>query len=238
MDQFITAVPTALSPTYLATFSQLSLFLPRILVAIAIGFLGVIIARWLRHAVIKSLEMLQLNSVFKNTPVESFLQESSFPKRIEQVVGGVVYWLFILLVFYTTVSVLGLSSLTFVLERVLAYIPKIFSAVVIIFLGVFVAGILEGVVKGSIKTIGGRQSRLIGKVASYLTLVMFALAAVSELGIAQQFITILFIGFVTTATLTISLAFGLGSKEVVAKMMDDWYTKFAKDTKESDSSAS
>ncbi len=238
MDRFATSLPTDITAAYFLTVSQISAFLPRIFAALAILFIGVFLARWVRKIVVRSLELLQLSKVFKNTPVEAFLSESNFSKRIEQALGGVVYWLLMLLVFYIAVSVLGLYSLTLVLERVLVYIPKIFAAVVIIFLGVFVSGILESIVKGSIKTIGGRQARLLGKVASYLTMVIFSLAAISELGIAERFITILFIGFVATITVSISLAVGLGAKDVVGKMADDWYTTFKRDTAEPESKRS
>lgn len=219
-----------LSATYFAILSQISIFLPRALAALTILLIGALIARWLRKLVVRSLELVQVSRAVKDTPVEAFLSHADLSTKLEQVLGSIAYWLFMLLVLYTAVSVLGLQSLTIVLERVLGYIPRIVSAVVIIFLGLLVAGVLESVVKGSIRTIDdGRHARLVGKVASYLTMVIFVLAAVSELGIAEQFITILFIGFVTTITISLSLAIGLGSKEVVGKIVDEWYSNLRKD---------
>ena len=139
-----------------------------------------------------------------------------------------------LVVLQTAVSMLGLTSLSLILNKVLAYIPKIFSAMIILILGLIVAGILESVVKGAIRSIDGleaKRARIVGKITSYLTIVIFILASVSELGIAEQFITILFIGLVSMLTIAFGLAIGLGSKDVVHKVVDDWYTGLKKEMK-------
>ena len=62
-------------------------------------------------------------------------------------------------------------------------------------------------------------------------MVVTVLAAISELGIAQEFILIIFIGFVVMISLGFGLALGLGGKDLVSKILNDWYKKFKKDTK-------
>ena len=231
METFGYSLQQSMSYALGTTLAQVSGFLPQIVSALIILLLGSLIARWFRSMVVKGLELLQLSKVMKNTPIEAFLTNAEISSKLENVIGSIVYWLFMLLVFHTTVSLLGLQSLTMVLNGVLAYIPKVFSAVLILFFGVLVAGILESLVKGSIKSIDGKHARAIGKVASYLTLVIFVLASVSELGIAQQFINTLFIGLVAMIAVSFGLAFGLGSKDTVSKIVDDWYTDLKKDLK-------
>ena len=93
-------------------------------------------------------------------------------------------------------------------------------------------GIIEGVVKGSIKSIDGKSSRLLGKISSYMVITITLLAAISELGIASEFIYIMFVGFVTTMTLGFGLALGLGGKGLVENIINDWYKKLEKDIKD------
>lgn len=221
-----------LTLAYSTTISQFSIFFPRFLAAVLVLLFGALLARWIQKAVVKSLELLNISKAVKNTPIDEFIKHDKVGRKLEQVVGGIVYWLLMLLVFHTFVNLLGLTSLVIVLNGVLAYIPKVFSAVVILFLGVLAAGVLESVVKGLIKSIDGKYARAFGKIASYLTLVIFILAAISELGIAQQFILILFIGFVTTITLSLGLSIGLGSKDVVGKMVEEWHDSLQKDLQE------
>lgn len=220
-----------LTQLYITTLTQTYAFLPRLIGAILVLLFGSILARWLKGLVQKSLEVLRISQAIKNTPVDEFFKHASLG-RLESVVGSIIYWLFMLLVFQTVASILGLESLAVLLERVVAYIPRIVSAVMILFFGMLVAGLLESLVKGSIRSIQGQHSRLLGKVASYLTISLFILIAVSELGIAQQFILILFIGLVATLTLSLGLSVGLGGKQVMGKIIEEWYHSMKRDINE------
>jgi small-conductance mechanosensitive channel len=137
-----------------------------------------------------------------------------------------------LIALHTTVAPLGLEPLSQVLDTLLAYIPHVFSAVLVLFFGMLLAGVAESLVKGAIRSIDGKASRLLGKVTSYLVITIAVLAAVSELGIASEFIMVLFVGFVTMISLGMALAIGLGGKDVVSRILDKWYTQFQSDVAE------
>lgn len=211
--------------------TQFTTFLPKLLAALVVLVLGAAVARWIKKLVVKGLEMIRLSKGLEATPVGAFLRHAEAGK-IEQVLGTTVYWLFMLFILYSVTALLGWQAVTVMLDKVLNYIPNVFSAIIILFLGVLLSGVVESLVKGAIKSIDGRSARLLGKVSSYLVVVISVMAAISELRIAQQFITTLFIGLVAMLALAFGLAFGLGSKDVVNKMMMVWYEKMKKEMKE------
>ena len=61
------------------------------------------------------------------------------------------------------------------------------------------------------------------KVSSYLVMTLSVMAAISELGIASEFIMILFIGMVSALALGVGLAVGLGGKDLVSRLLEKWY---------------
>jgi hypothetical protein len=205
--------------------TDLVIFLPKLIIAFLVLVIGAALARTFKGVAIKLMETLRLSKAFQKTPVEHFLTDADLGGRVEEVIGAALYWLVMLVVIHTTVSILGLTSLTVLLGRILAYLPSLFSAVIILFFGLLIAGIVESLVKGAVKSIDGRSSRLLGKISSYSVMVVSVLAAVSELGIASEFIFILFVGFVITFSLALGLAFGLGGKDVVNMALTAWYKK-------------
>lgn len=211
---------------------EVVIFLPKLLTALLILLIGAGIAKLLRKLVIKFFEAIRVSKAVQNTPIEHFLKNAELTTKIEEIMGSIVYWLLMLVVIHTSVSVLGLTSLSFILERILGYLPHIISAVIILFVGILLSGLVESLVKGSIKSIDGKSSRLLGKVSSYLVLVLTVMVAVSELGIASEFIMILFMGFVGFLTLSLGLAFGLGGQHVVRKILEEWHTNFKSQVKE------
>ena len=111
------------------------------------------------------------------------------------------------------------------MNRILNYIPHIFSALIIFFFGVLLAGIAESVVKSGLRSLEAQSARLLAKTVSYGVVTIAVLAAVAELGIASQFITILFFGVVLLFALGGGLALGLGGQFTVKKILEEWYQK-------------
>lgn len=198
-------------------------FLPAFFGAIIIFFFGLVLAKWAKALLVKLLQAVKLDKVLRQAGLDSYLDKAGIRGKIELFFGEVIRWLIIIVFFMAAVNVLGLTSVSSVLNSVLGYIPNIVSAVVVLTVGVLLAGFIENLVKGAVNQIDAKTSRLLSKVASYLVVIVSALAAINELGIAQSLINTLFIGVVATLTLGIGLAIGLGAKDLVAKMLEDWY---------------
>lgn len=220
-DAFFIALTNVLSSTVS--------FIPTLIAAILLIFAGVLVAKWLRWITIKLLESLRLSNATKGSVVEKFLQKADITSKIEDVIGNMVKWLTMLIFFIAATNLLGLTTVSDFLTSIVAYIPKVISSALILTLGVLVAGFVESFIKGSLTQVNASTGRLVSKVTSYIIMVFTILAAFAELDIANELISTLFIGFVAMLSLGFGLSFGLGSKELVAKLLDEWYKNLKKD---------
>ncbi len=218
-----------LNASMTAFATQIVIFLPRLLGSVLVVIVGMVIARTLRGLLISSLRRLKLSANLEKTPLGQFLHNTEIKNTAEVIVSNIVYWILMLFVVYTAVTILGLDTASDLLNQVLLYIPKIFSALLILIFGILIAGVAEAFVKGLIKSVDPQTGRIVGKIASYLIIVLSSMAAISELGIAQQFILILFTGFVTAVSIALGLAFGLGSKTTVERIMIEWQDRMRKE---------
>ena len=205
--------------------AQFSSFFPRLISAVLILFVGILLAKIIKKAVFKTLETFHISKIVDKTPLELFFSDAGFGAKLEELISGIVYWAVVFLVFYTSVSILGLTPLTLVMDGILAYIPHIISAFLIFFFGVLMAGIVESMIKGSLRTFDVSTVRLIAKLASYVVVSVGCVAAVAELGIASEFLTILFGGVVFALSLGMGLAIGLGGQDTVRNVLADWYKR-------------
>jgi hypothetical protein len=213
----------SLSIIFLQTLSEFSIYLPKIVAALAVFIIGSAIAKAIRGIVTKALDTLKISKALSNTPIEHFIKNTEVSKRIEQIIGSLVYWLIMLVIIQTSIAILGLTSLSYILERILGFIPNIISAVLILFVATLLAGLVESLVKGSIKSIEPKTGRALGKISSYLVMTVGVLIGISEIGIASEFILILFVGFVGAVSLGLGLALGLGGQDLVKKLLDSYY---------------
>lgn len=211
--------------------NQLAGFLPSLLGAIVIFLVGWIIGGLARSLVSKILSVIRLQAVIKGTAIDTFVQKAEIKGKVEDAIGGVVKWIIVFIFFIAAINILGLPTVSQVLNSILGYIPRVFSAALVLIAGVLLAGVVESVVKGATGAIDLSVSRFLGKLASWVVMIFSVLAAISELGIAAQFINTLIIGVVATLSLGLGLALGLGSKDIIREILAEWYEGVRRDIK-------
>lgn len=213
----------AVSWTY--TIAQFSTYLPKLLGALVVFLVGLVAARIVKGIVVKALETIRIHKAIEKTPVELFLKNAEMGQKLETVIGGVVYWILVLVVIHTSVSLLGLTPLSNFFEQLFGYLPHVLTAFLIFIFGVLLAGVVESVIKGTLRSVDAHSARLFAKMSSYVVVAIASLAAIAELGIARDFILILFIGVVSALSIGSGLALGLGGQDTIRKIMEKWYNR-------------
>lgn len=217
------------STTFAYIFAQslavVSVFLPRIIAAFFVFVIGLFLAKLGRKILAKVFSAINVSGLINKTPLQLAFEGQNIGFGVERVIVGAIYWLLILVVIHATAGILEIRSLTLVIEKVLNYIPQILSAFFVLGFGMLLAGFIESIVKSAARNLGIHNSILIGKIASYVVMSIVALSALSELGIAKEFITIIFIGLVSSVSLASALAIGLGGKDTINRALTEWYDK-------------
>ena len=214
------------------TMGSLVAYIPRVVFAILIAILGVMIGNYVSKLIAKALRLVKFDQLVSDSKFQLFLKKAEITHKLEDLIAAAFKWIIVITFFISATSIAGLSSVAVVLTGVLSYVPSVVSAVLVLALGVLLAGLVEGLVKGSLSSIDLKTARLMGKVSSYTVVTIAILAALSELNIAASFINILFIGFVSMLSLGFGLAIGLGAKDLVSKILGEWYKQIQKELKD------
>ncbi|KKQ37925.1 MAG: Conserved cytoplasmic membrane protein, CmpX protein [Candidatus Woesebacteria bacterium GW2011_GWA1_37_7] len=203
-------------------------FLPIILGAILIFSVGLVIAYWAKRLAYEMLKAAKSDRLEKYTGLDKFFQKADIKMDLAQLIGLVVEWLIILVFFLAAVDILGLRVVSQVLTKVLSYIPNIFAAVLIFAAGYFVAGIVDGLVRSALASVNHDAAKPLGKFARWLIILITFFTAVDQLQIAQGLIATFFQGLTYTIVLVVGLSVGLGAKDLVSRILNDWYDKLKK----------
>jgi hypothetical protein len=231
MNQSLDTVLQPWTLGFLAAVDKLGALLPRIVGAVLLWFVGVFVAKAIRRVVVEGLNSLRVSALVEKTPLGLFLKNAEIGQKVEEILGNVVYWLLQLVFLQAVVNMLGLVTIANVFERMFGYLPHVVAAFVVFFFGVVLAGVVESVVKGMLNASDPQSARVFAKFSSYVVITVTLLAAVSELGIASEFIRLLFMGVVFAGALGIGLATGLGAQDIVKKMSVRWYDRLQKRSK-------
>lgn len=192
-------------------------FLPNLFGGLLILIIGLIIADIIKRLLHSLFAFFKFDRLFQNAK----LMEKSEVKLWEEVLVEIVRWSIVVLFLIPTLEVWGLSRATTVLNEFVLYLPNVLIAVVIGFVGLVSSNLVADLVRGTVKSMGSSTANALA-VFTKTTIVFFtALVVLSQLGVAQDLIRILFTGIVGMLTLAGGLAFGLGGKEMAKDLLDD-----------------
>ena len=218
----------ALINSWAGVWSSVLGTLPAIIGAIVVFSIGLVIAYWVKRGVIGLLRALRLESVTKSAGIDNYLDRAEIKLNFIDLVGTIFEWIIVLIFFLAVVDILGLTAVSAVVLSVLGYIPRIVGAALILGAGYVVAKIVDGLVRGAVTSIDKEVAKPLGKLGRWVILLVAAFAAIEQLQVARGLTTVFFQGITYTVVLVVGLAVGLGAKDLVSKVLTDWYEKLRK----------
>lgn len=198
-----------------------AMYLPRILAAVVVFLIGWVVATVLYRIVVEVVKVLKIDEALKTAGMHEAAKEAGFTLDSGRFLGTLVLWFTVLVFLVASFSILGLTTVTIFLERVvLLFLPQVIIASLIVMLGAIVAGVVRGIVVSSAKAAGVHSANFAGAVAKWAIWIFAVLAALDQLGVGSVFIQTVFTGLVIALSLAFGLAFGLGGKEAAARAIE------------------
>ncbi|MBJ8483288.1 mechanosensitive ion channel [Acinetobacter vivianii] len=162
-------------------------FIPNLFAAVAVGFIGWIVARLVRAG---------LTNVLARTELDEKLSGEVGVSSLSSNIGEIFYWLVLLLFLPIVLSILGLTGLLIPVQNMVndavAYLPNLFITGVIIFVGYILAKIVRGIVEGLSNSLGLQtQAEKVGlfknsNVSKFLGSFVFAVIIITTLIVAFE----------------------------------------------------
>ena len=193
-------------------------FVPRILGGLIILLIGWGIARLLARLVDAGLDSLKFDSRIGRTAAGSFLTRAGVRTPPSDFVANLVKWFVLLVTFLVTADALGLPQIAAVFTAVLAYIPNVIAAVVILAIGALLADFLAGAVRGAVSGARPAAAEILATITYWSIIVFVALGALAQLQIAPDLIRTLYTALIGTVALAAAIAFGLGLRDFASDM--------------------
>ena len=139
---------------------------PTVLGAILILVIGWIIAGILATVVAKLARVAHVDTLADHSKVNDFLSRSGTRMKASDILGEIVKWVVRLVFVEMAAEQVGLTQVTTLINQILAYIPNILVALLLLGVGLFLGNLLAGIVRGSASEAGMSNPALLGKLAS------------------------------------------------------------------------
>jgi len=206
-------------------FEDFFAFIPKLLGALVLLFIGWLIARALDAVVTRGLRVIRFNQIADRAEIDQFLAKAGIRMDPASVVGKMVYWFVMLSFVISAFGALGLSQVEGVLSGIIGFIPNVIVAMVVLLLGALAANFVANLVRGSVGMARVGDPNLLANIARGAILVFAVIMAMDQLEIAPTIINTLWTALVGMFAVAGALAFGLGGRDLAGRLLEDWYNR-------------
>lgn len=209
----------AITMSLLSLWDRFFNFLPSLLGALLVFFLGLIVAIALGKTVEKIISLLKVDHLVDRIKLGENFKSAGIKLKVSRFFGELVKWFLILVFLMAATDILKLTQVSEFLNSVILYIPNIVIATIILSVAFLFGNFVFQAVRSSTKVAGVMSAAFLATVAKWAIIVFGLLAALIQLGIAVSLVNTIFIGLVAALSLAFGLAFGLGGKEEAALIL-------------------
>jgi uncharacterized integral membrane protein len=198
---------------------------PNLLAAALILALGYVVARVVRGLLRRMLAVIGIDALGESVALNTFLARANIQAPLSAIIATFVFWLLILVFAISATDSVGLPRLSATLDTFLLYLPRVFGALFILVLGLFVAGFVRDLVRGAAAGVGIDYAGALGSAAYVMLLVIVVTLAIGQLDLETQLLNHVIAITVLSAGVATALAFGLGAREVAANILAGTYVR-------------
>lgn len=201
-------------------------FIPSLIAALVVFFVGWAIAIAVGRIVEKLFVILRINQAFENLKgLKEAAGRAGLKINIPLLIGEIVKWFLIIVTLLASTDILGLNEVSAFLREVLAYIPNVIVAALILVIAVVLGSFVYRTVEASVRAAGFSSGPAIAAVSKWAIIIFAFMAALLQLNVAASLIQTILTAVFAMFALAGGLAFGLGGKELASK----WLAKMEAD---------
>jgi Mechanosensitive ion channel, conserved TM helix len=194
-------------------------FIPRLIGFLVILIVGLIIAALLAKAVTFVLRKVGFDRMSDRIGLTRFEQRMGVHMDTAGILGKVVYWFIVLIFLVPAADALGVPAVSNILNQLVAYIPNVFVAILVLFLGALAGTVVGDLVRGAVASANIGNPNLFAGIARWAIIAFAALVALEQLKITPDLINELFGAVVLALAIAFGLAFGLGGQDAARRWL-------------------
>jgi len=194
-------------------------FIPRLIGFLIILIVGLIIAALVARAVTFLLRKVGFDRVSDRVGLTRFEQRMGVKMDTAGILGRIVYWFILLIFLVAAADALGVPAVSNILNTLVAYIPNVFVAILVLFLGTLAATVVADLVRGAVASANIGNPNILAGIARWAIIGFAALIALEQLQITPTLLNELFGAIVAALAIAFGLAFGLGGQDAARRWL-------------------
>jgi hypothetical protein len=197
-------------------WASIATFLPKLVGFLVILLIGYFIAKAIARILDGVLERIGFDRLVERGGIGRALEQSRYDAS--DILGRIVFYVLFLFVLQLAFGVFGPNPISDLIAGLIAYLPNVFVAIVIVVVGAAIAAAVKEIVEASLG--GLPYGRFLAVAGSTAILVVAGFAALDQLNVAQNIVNGLFYGMLAIVVGSAVVAVGGGGIGTMRRYWD------------------
>jgi hypothetical protein len=216
MQDFLTLV---LEP-FREVFAGFTRFAPNLLAMLTILIGGLVIARIVRWLLRKTLTALSFDAWSDRLGFTVMMRKGDVWTKPTEAVVRFVFWFFVIFTFMLGLNALKVHAIDNLVAQFFLYLPRAFSAVLILFIGYVAAGFLSRTILIALVNSGYHFAKLLAEAVRLLLIVLILAMALEQLQVAPNIVVAAFSIIFGGIVIALAISFGVGGIDAARRIIE------------------
>lgn len=206
-------------------YEQFKTFFPNLVFAIVILIIGWLIAKIASTLVKKVLKSIKIDTLADRLNEIDIVQRVNLTILPSVIIGKVVYYFIMLIIFIIATEQLGIEAVTDLLKNFINYLPNLIVALVYFIVGLLIADAIKGIVATTCQSLGIPSAKVIANIIFYFLFLSVTMSALNQAKISTAFINSSLMIVIAGVVGAFAFGYGLASKRMMANFLATFYAK-------------
>jgi hypothetical protein len=201
-------------------FVKFKEFAPNLLAMVTIILVGILFARIMKAVLSKFMKAIKLDTWSDRMGLTAVMRKGDLWAKPSEAVGSMVFWTLIIVSLMFGLSSLKIHSIDSLVAQFILYLPRAFSAVLILVFGYIIAGFIGRAVLIAAVNSGYHYAKLLAEAIRLLLTVLILAMALEQLQVAPGIVVAAFSIIFGGIVLALAISFGVGGIDAARKMIE------------------
>lgn len=201
-------------------FLQFRAFLPGLLAMLVILALGILLARLVKVVMVRFLIAVKFDSWCDRMGFTTLMRKGDLWSKPSALAGVIVFWLLTIVTLMVGLSALKVAAIDQMVGQFFGYMPRIFSAAIILVIGYVLSGFVSRAVLITAANSGFHYAKLLAETVRTLLSVLILAMVMEQLQIAPSIVLAAFSIVFGGIVIALAIAFGVGGIDAARRVIE------------------
>ncbi|WP_298287264.1 mechanosensitive ion channel domain-containing protein [Lutibacter sp.] len=206
-------------------WNQILELMPKLLLGLGFIIIAWIVIKIINFILKKLLKLSKIDAITTKLNEAKLFGKSDYKVVPSEIVLKFVKYIMILIFVVIASEMLGLTIVSEGIGKFIAYLPILISALLIFVIGVYIGSIIKNTIINTFKSLEFSGANLVSNIVFYAIVIVVSITSLNQAGVNTDIITNNLTLILGAILISFTIAFGLGSRDVVLRLLFGFYSR-------------